>query len=151
MSKNASPIVIKASAKVIIGWLALSSLLFVAVVIYMVSRDFEPAGLWALLLVPIAIDIWAAARLIRLNARKLVVGDGVLRLEDGLVSKKECNVMMDTVRDVEVTQSVWQRILNVGNVRVVSIGDSGHIEMEDVDGPRAAAEQILTAIGKRRR
>lgn len=151
MSENITQIVIKSSTKAIIGWLVLSSVLLAAAMVYMVSNDSAPVALWSVVLVPIAIDLWAVGRMARLNSRKLVIGDGVLRLEDGLVSKKECNLMMDTVRDVEVTQALWQRMMSVGNLRVVSIGDSGHIEMEDVDRPREAAEQILTAIGKRRR
>ena len=109
-------LVIRPSIKGIILWYVLSAILLVAVVVFMQSRDFKPTELWALLILPIAIDLWASMKHVRLNARRLSLDKGILRYEDGLVSKTQRNIMLDKVRDVSVTQSLGQRLVGVGDL-----------------------------------
>jgi uncharacterized membrane protein YdbT with pleckstrin-like domain len=137
---------IRPSIKGILLWYALSMILLIGVVAFLASRDFEPVELWALMAFPLGIDLWASLKHIRQNARRLSLQSGILRLEDGLVRKSQRNIVLNKIRDVRVEQSLGQRLFGVGNLSVEAIGDSGTITLENVDGPRKAAEAILDAM-----
>ena len=111
-------LVIRPSIKGIILWYILSAILFVAIVVFLQSQGFKPVELFALLILPVAIDLWASMKHVRLNARRLTLTPGILRYEDGLVSKTQRNIMLDKVRDVSVTQTLGQRLVGVGNLSV---------------------------------
>ena len=143
-------LVVRPSIKGIILWYVLSAILFVAVVVFMQSRDFKPTELWALLILPVAIDLWASMKHVRLNARRLTLTQGILRYEDGLIGKTQRNIMLDKVRDVSVNQSLGQRLVGVGDLSVEALGESGNISLENVDRPRAVADAILDALRQSR-
>ena len=143
-------LVIRPSIKGIVLWYVLSAILFVAIVLFLQSRGFNPVELWALLIIPIAIDLWASVKHVRLNARRLTLTQGILRFEDGLVSKTQRNIVLDKVRDVSVTQSFGQRLVGVGDLAVEALGESGNITLENVDRPRAVADAILEALRQSR-
>ena len=143
-------LVIRPSIKGIILWYILSALLLIGVVVFMQSRSFQPPELWALLILPLTLDLWASMKHIRLNSRRLTLQQGILRYEDGLVSKTQRNIVLDKVRDVAITQSLGQRLVGVGNLAVEALGDSGNITLENVDSPRQAADKILDAMRQSR-
>lgn len=143
-------LVIRPSIKGIVLWYALSAVLFVAVVLLMQSNGFQPVELWALLLIPISIDLWASMKHIRLNTRQLTLQKGVLRYEDGLVSKVQRNIILDKIRDVRVNQTAVQRLVGVGDLSVEALGESGNITLENVDRPQQAADAILASMRRSR-
>lgn len=146
-----SDLVIRPSIKGIILWYVVSALVLIAIVIFMQSRGFQPVELWALLAIPLAIDLWASMKHIRLNSRRLTLTPGVIRYEDGLVSKTQRNIVLDKVRDVRTEQSLGQRIAGIGNLSIEAIGESGNITLENVDRPREVADRILEAMRQARR
>jgi uncharacterized membrane protein YdbT with pleckstrin-like domain len=143
-------LVIRPSIKGIILWYVLSVLLLVAIVVFMQTRDFKPVELWALLILPLAIDLWASMKHIRLNARRLTLQQGILRYEDGLVSKTQRNIILDKIRDVSMSQTLGQRLVGVGDLSVEALGESGNITLENVDRPRQVADAILEAMRQSR-
>ncbi|MBL8236998.1 MAG: PH domain-containing protein [Bryobacterales bacterium] len=143
-------LVIRPSIKGIIVWYVLSAFLVVAIVIFMQTRDFKPFELWALLVLPLAIDLWASMKHIRLNARRLTLQQGILRYEDGLVGKTQRNIILDKVRDVSMSQTLGQRLVGVGDLSVEALGESGNITLENVDRPRQIADAILEAMRQAR-
>jgi len=143
-------LVIRPSIKGIILWYVLSAVLFILVVVFMQTRGFAPVELWALLAIPVTIDLWASFKHVRLNAHRLTLQQGVLRYEDGLVSKTQRNIMLDKIRDVRMEQTIGQRMVGVGNLTVESLGESGNITLENVDRPRAVADAILDAVRQSR-
>lgn len=143
-------LVIRPSIKGVILWYLLSALLLIGVVLFMQTRNFQPAELWALLSIPVAIDLWASMRHVRLNMRRLTLQDGSLRYEDGVVSKKQRNIVLDKVRDVSMAQTFGQRLVGVGDLTVEAMGEAGTITLENVDRPRQAADAILAALRQAR-
>ncbi|MBI2686992.1 MAG: PH domain-containing protein [Acidobacteria bacterium] len=143
-------LVIRPSIKGIVLWYALSVVLLVGVVLFIQSRGFQPVELWALIALPLAIDLWASMKHVRLNARRLTLHDGILRYEDGLVSKTQRNIMLDKVRDVSMTQTFGQRLVGVGDLSVEALGESGNVTLENVDRPRQSADAILAALRQSR-
>ncbi|MFN0102727.1 MAG: PH domain-containing protein [Bryobacteraceae bacterium] len=142
--------VIRPSIKGIIVWYVLSVLLLIGVIVFMQSQNFQPVELWVLLVIPVAIDLWAAMKHIRLNSRRLTLQQGVLRYEDGLVSKTQRNIILDKVRDVSMSQTLGQRLVGVGDLSVEALGESGNITLENVDRPRQVADAILEAMRQSR-
>lgn len=143
-------LVIRPSIKGIILWYVLSAVLLVAIVVFMQTRDFKPVELWALLILPLAIDLWASMKHIRLNARRLTLQQGILRYEDGLVSKTQRNIILDKIRDVSMSQTLGQRLVGVGDLSVEALGETGNITLENVDRPRQVADAILEAMRQSR-
>ena len=143
-------LVIRPSMKGIILWYILSALLLIGIVIFMQMRGFEPVELWALLILPLAIDLRASVRHVRLNSRRLTLQKDILRFEDGLISKTQRNIILDKVRDVNVAQTFGQRLVGVGDLSVEALGESGNISLENVDRPRQVADAILEAMRQSR-
>lgn len=143
-------LVIRPSIKGIILWYVLSVFLLIGVVVFMQTRGFQPVELWALLAIPFTIDLWASMKHIRLNARRLTLQKDILRFEDGLVTKIQRNIILDKVRDVNIAQTLGQRLVGVGDLSVEALGESGNITLENVDSPRQVADAILEAMRQSR-
>lgn len=139
-------LVIRPSIKGIIVWYALSALLVIAIVVFLQTRNFHPPELWTLLAIPIAIDLWASLKHVRLNARRITLEKGLLRYEDGLIGKTQRNMMLDKVRDVRLEQTLGQRLVGVGDIRVEALGESGTITLENVDRPRETVDALVSAL-----
>jgi len=139
-------LVIRPSIKGIIVWYVLSTVLLVAIVLFLHSREYYPPELWALMVIPISLDVWASLKHVRLNTRRITLDQGVLRYEDGLVGKTQRNIMLDKVRDVRMEQTLGQRLVGVGDICVEALGDSGSITLENVDRPREIADALVAAM-----
>ena len=145
------PLIIKSTAKAIIGWLLFSTLLLVGIAYFLYTRDWKPESLLSLFAIPVAIDIWAALQLLMLQSRRLTLVDDMLRFEEGMVSKFRRNLMLTKIEDVRVDQSLSQRLLGIGNFSVQATGDASPLRMENIDNAHAVADQILTAAKAARR
>lgn len=143
-------LVIRPSIKGIILWYALSVILLIGIVAYLQGSNFQPVELWALLAIPLVIDLWASMKHVRLNARRLTLQTDVLRFEDGLLHKTQRNIILDKVRDVNVAQTLGQRVVGVGDLSVEALGETGNITLENVDRPRQVADTILEAMRQSR-
>lgn len=69
---------------------------------------------------------------IRSRSTRLIVTTDQITLRTGWLSKNTNDVFIENVRNIQVKQSFWQRIMGVGYVGISSAGQSG-IEIE-VDG-----------------
>jgi membrane protein YdbS with pleckstrin-like domain len=139
------PLVIKSTAKVVMGWLIFSTVLLLGIAYFLYTRNWEPKPLLGLIGIPLGIDLWATFRLFQLQSRQLVLTDDMLRFEEGFLSKAQRNMMLTKIEDVRVAQSVGQRMLGVGNLAIQATGDSAPICMDNVDNARGIADRILTA------
>lgn len=139
-------LVIRPSVKGILFWYLLSGLLLAGLVVFLAMRNFEPVELWALVAIPLSIDIWATIRYIRIRVRTLTVGETAVRFQDGMVGRTERTVLLDKIRDVRSDQTAGQRLFGIGNLKIEAIGDSMPIGLENVDNPRQLADEILKAV-----
>ena len=139
-------LVIRPSIKGVVVSYVISTLLLIGIVVFLNSRGFKPVELWALIVIPLGIDIRASIRHVRLNSRRVTLDQGVLRYEDGIFSKTQRNLMLDKIRDVRVEQTAGQRLVGVGNLTIEALGESGAIMLENVDRPREVADALLNAV-----
>jgi len=139
------PLVIKSTAKVVLGWLVFSTLLLLGIAYFLYTRNWEPKALMGLFAIPIGIDLWATVRLFQLQSRQIILSDEMLRYEEGFLGKSQRNMMLTKIEDVRVEQSIAQRIMGVGDLAVQATGDAAPLRLGNIDNARAVADKILNA------
>jgi uncharacterized membrane protein YdbT with pleckstrin-like domain len=110
----------------------------------------NPIGFsFSLLLVPVVglglgiLFIWW----LRTKMKTLIVTTNKTRIREGILSKKTDEVMHDNVRNIQVEQGVFQRMLGTGKVQISSAGQSGvELTMSGIMNP----EEVRDLINKHR-
>jgi uncharacterized membrane protein YdbT with pleckstrin-like domain len=96
-----------------------------------------------LVLVPLLLVIIPVRMHLRRLAVKLTLDSDHLVYETGLFSKTTRTLNIGKVQDVTVQQSVAQRMLGVGNVRVETAGEGSALTAVNFDNPKQIAAIIL--------
>lgn len=117
------------------------SFLLVALVYGFNNNRAQPID-W-LVIFPLLLLAWTVWRHIRLRFTTLTLEGGRLRYQSGMLSKTTRAAEVSRVQDVQVTQSVPQRLLDIGDIAIETAGDSGRLTMRNVDRPHAIADFIL--------
>ena len=74
---------------------------------------------------------------------KIIVTNEQTTLRKGLLSKETSDVFHDNVRNIQVKQSAFQRLMGVGYVGISSAGQSGiEIEIDGIRNPDRVKEII---------
>jgi uncharacterized membrane protein YdbT with pleckstrin-like domain len=74
--------------------------------------------------------------------------EGHLTIESGFLSRTRRTVDMAKIQDVTVSQTLGQRLMGVGDLRLESAGESGAMGIANVDGPRQIADTILAEANR---
>lgn len=72
-----------------------------------------------------------------------------LEMRYGIIAKIVRNIPLRNIQDVTVTASVWQRLLNLGNIEIDSASETGKIILEDIHHPERYADMILAELRRR--
>lgn len=80
---------------------------------------------------------------IKSKGERLALSDSEILLERGLLSKQRTQLALSSVRTVRITQSVFQRMMGVGNIEIFSAGDYAEIAIRGMPDPNIVRE--LTA------
>ena len=72
-----------------------------------------------------------------------------LEMRYGIIAKIVRNIPLRNIQDVTVTSSVWQRLLNLGNLEIDSASETGKIVLDDIHHPERYANQILAELRRR--
>lgn len=75
--------------------------------------------------------------------------DHKLEMRYGLIAKTVRNIPLRNIQDVTVTASVWQRLLNLGDIGIVSASESGKIVLDDIHHPTRYTNLILAELRRR--
>ena len=102
----------------------------------------EPAWLMAL---PLAAFLVPLRMQMRLRFTSLRLHDDHLTVESGFLSRTRRTVDMAKIQDVTVSQTLGQRLLGTGDLRLESAGESGAMGIRNVDHARELADRILEA------
>lgn len=98
-------------------------------------KDASPIGFFALF---VFIVWW-----IRCRGRSLIITDQRSTLRKGILSKATSEVWHENVRNVQMEQSLGQRIFGVGKLGISSAGQSGmEIEISGISNPEKAKKII---------
>ncbi|NEX21577.1 PH domain-containing protein [Thiorhodococcus mannitoliphagus] len=80
---------------------------------------------------------WVSAR-----SDRLVITDDELIWTHGLLSKQYTEINMASVRTVRVSQSLFQRIMNAGDVTVFTAGDNPELFVRGLPDPGEVRELV---------
>jgi len=72
------------------------------------------------LIVPIVVALWKRASLI------LRITENKVLLEKGLLSKNHKEIFISDIRTIDIKQSLFQRILGIGDVMIATAGTNGY-------------------------
>jgi membrane protein YdbS with pleckstrin-like domain len=72
-----------------------------------------------------------------------------LEMRYGIIAKITRNIPLRNIQDVTVTASVWQRLLNLGDIEIDSASESGKIVLDDIHHPDRYANMILGELRRR--
>jgi membrane protein YdbS with pleckstrin-like domain len=119
-------------------------LLLAAAIAVVIKSIGPPDGpYWWLLLIPGFLLLILMMRHIRRRMIKLdIIGDRV-RYESGFLSKMTRTEDVIKLQDVQVHQTLGQRLVGIGDLSFETAGGSSRIVMHSIDRPQAAADHIL--------
>ena len=72
-----------------------------------------------------------------------------LEMRYGIIAKTVRNIPLRNIQDVTVTASVWQRLLNLGDLEIDSASETGKIILDDIHHPEKYASMILSELRRR--
>ena len=84
-------------------------------------------------------------RLIQIRTTVYTITSDRLVAETGLLNKRKTSVFLSDIRNVDVNQRLWQRIVKIGTIRISTAGNAGYeITMVGVPEPDKIV-QLLNA------
>lgn len=86
---------------------------------------------------------------LRRNFTKVTVTADKLRFQKGMLKRSVRILHLSRVLDVRVDQTLWQRILKIGNLTIETAKGEEDMTIPRVDQPERTAELILAATAKR--
>ncbi len=102
-----------------------------------------------ILLLPILVGAYFLGRaLIHIYATDYIVTDKRIVVKSGMLSTKRTEIRIADVRGVDVTRSLWQRMIGVGTVSIGTAATAGaEIYMIDVSDPQMIVDTINSIRG----
>jgi uncharacterized membrane protein YdbT with pleckstrin-like domain len=134
---------LRASTKFIKLGYALCLLLAVAIAVYLKSIGPSDDRLWWLMIVPAVLLILVLTRHMKQRLIKLEIHGDRVRYESGFFSKMTRTEEVVKLQDMQVHQSIGQRMMGIGDLSFETAGGSSRIVMRSIDRPQAAADHIL--------
>jgi uncharacterized membrane protein YdbT with pleckstrin-like domain len=119
--------------------------LLVAGVIAAVLKTMGPFDdrLWWLEIIPAFLMIVLMMRHLKRLLVKLEITSDHVRYESGLFSKMTRTEDVTKLQDVQVHQTLGQRMMGIGDLSFETAGASSPIVMHSIDKPQVAADYIL--------
>lgn len=126
---------------------------------YLLASAIFAAGVWAcyqyaegslgwLMALPLVAFLPPLRMHVRRRLITLRLHDGHLTIESGFFSRTRRTVDMVKIQDVTVRQTLGQRLMGVGDLRLESAGESGAMGIANVDRPRQIADTILEGANR---
>jgi uncharacterized membrane protein YdbT with pleckstrin-like domain len=101
-----------------------------------------------LVIPPLLLLAWTLWRHVKLRFTSLTVAGKRLRYDVGMLSRSTRTMELAKVQDVHVDQTLFQRMLGLGNLTIESAGESGRLTIANIDRPHDIADFILETARK---
>lgn len=85
-----------------------------------------------------------------LESQQFVLTQRRLILQTGLVNRNSADLYLDKIDHVEYRQTLWGRMLDYGDVRIETTGDSEHTLFPNIEDPAAFKRALLEAVDAQR-
>ncbi|HXN47661.1 MAG TPA: PH domain-containing protein [Bryobacteraceae bacterium] len=123
------------------------SVLVLCVCIGLYVNKFENRVSPWVLIVPALPLFFPVRGQLRRHFTKVTLAGGKLRYESGVFSKTTRTIPVSKIQDVRAEQSFMQRLVGIGDVTVETAGETGALEIANIDSPQRVVEAILDAQG----
>ncbi|HVL89219.1 MAG TPA: PH domain-containing protein [Actinomycetota bacterium] len=132
--------------------LSTMAIVTVAAVLIVKIGPARPAALrWAVAGAAVMVWIWAAGlQLARWKFTEFVLTNERIIARSGVIAKVSREIPLERVNDVTVTQSMLDRVLRSGDIRLESAGEYGQTTFDDIGHPVEVQKQIYEAAEGRR-
>lgn len=127
---------------ILAGYIAVGLVELAALILWINRRD--TVALVALALACLLV-FWPLARHIERQRIRCRLEGPNLRYQYGLLSTTVKTIPVAKIQDVTVSRSIVQRLWGVGNLRIETAGQSGALEIADVEQPEMLSERVLAA------
>jgi uncharacterized membrane protein YdbT with pleckstrin-like domain len=119
--------------------------------LYKGHQYFSPENLRVVYVVIAAVFVYLiAVVLYRRYSWRYKIDDATIESREGIIARKVHSIRIKDLRNINVNQSLWQRVVGVGDVEFSSAGGSGiEVVFKGVDDPMQvkAVAQRLQASG----
>ena len=107
---------------------------------------FRNRPIWfvvCILLIPLGVGIlFLLVWWVQAISTKIMITDGAVMYEKGLLSKSRVDLKISRIRTVTVKQGVVQRMLGAGNLAVYTAGDKPEVVINGVKHPHKVRELL---------
>jgi membrane protein YdbS with pleckstrin-like domain len=134
--------IVHPSAKLLKLWYLAAAALAAAIAVYNLRLE---NGVWWPLIVPAAIAAATAIAHARRRFTSLTIQNGKLRYESGILSRCTRTMEITKVQHVHCDQTLFQRIVSVGNLTLETAGETSRLTFKNIDDPHRVADLILEA------
>lgn len=142
-----SDLTIRPTAKFLKAGTLLAALIFLALEAACVMSWNDKVAPWIMVLPPLVL-IWPAARAVRRRYTVTVISGDRLRYETGVARRTSRNIQLSKIQNVQVDQSLTQRVFHIGNLGIETAGEGSRLILRNVDAPQALADEILNRAQK---
>jgi uncharacterized membrane protein YdbT with pleckstrin-like domain len=117
-------------------------LLAVALGVYILVVNTHPDwAVWGFLL-PAIWAFFTMCQHVKKMLVKITIMDDRLRFERGFFSKSTETIDLEKIQEVRVHQTLWQRMVGIGDLMLETAGKSSGNGMESIDNPQGVADHI---------
>jgi uncharacterized membrane protein YdbT with pleckstrin-like domain len=134
---------LRASTKFIMLGYVLCLMLALTIAIYLKTTGPTDPNSWWLEIVPAFLLVIVLSRHMKQRLIKLEISGDRVRYESGFFSKMTRTEEVVKLQDMQVHQSIFQRMIGIGDLSFETAGGSSRIVMRSIDRPQLAADHIL--------
>lgn len=140
------PVKIRPSSRLLKPWYYLGFISIALAFGYNNNRTDELE--WWIFVPPALLLAFVAWRQFLLRFDTITIAGNKLRHETGMTSKSTRTLELVKVQDVRVDQTLVERMLGLGTIRIETAGDSIPLIMKGVEAPQQVADFILESARK---
>ena len=101
---------------------------------------------WAAVGLLVLWALWFGARLLQWLSTHFVLTTERLIYRKGLVAKHGRDVPLNRVNNIDMSQTVLERVLRAGDILIESAGESGQQRFTDIKSPEKVQREINRAV-----
>jgi uncharacterized membrane protein YdbT with pleckstrin-like domain len=105
-----------------------------AVIVLISTIFFQPLAIIALVLVVVPVVRFIVSLLQWWNEQYMITDRRVIQTE-GMITKHVIDSSLEKVNDVVLTQSVWGRLMNYGDIEILTASEIGVNRLQRIDNP----------------
>lgn len=142
-----SDVTIRPTLRFLKAGAVLAALIFLALELLYLTLWQPDVGGWVMAVPPLIL-LWPLARYVRWRSEKILVTADRLRHESGLLGKTVRTIEINKLQQVNVRQTVRQRMFGVGDIGFETAGQGTWQGMRNIERPQQVADEIMNRAGK---